>query len=285
MRHTNLTFALSAALLFLASACSKDRTDTTHPLEQEVVLKNVRYGDHPQQQMDVYLPANRDGNKTRIAVLIHGGAWAEGDKGDLGLTGDLVSSLMASFPGYAFFNLNYRLVKGTENQYPAAENDVKQAMDFIYSQSGSYGISTETYLIGGSAGAHLAALQTLEHNNKGFIKGCIGISGAYDLKKLYEEGNAEAKLYIGSFMGGSPADRPDAYAEANPLNFVDERSPKFLLLHGSDDSLTPVSQAQAFKEALDAAEVENDLYTYPGGHSIPPQYLPQVFEQIRDFLP
>ena len=128
-----------------------------------------------------------------------------------------MQALREHFPGFALVNLNYRLVSGNENQYPTAENDVKQAIDFLYRQLEPYQLSPDTYLAGGSAGAHLAALHSLKYNDDGRIKGCIAIAGVYNMVSLYEYGNAEAKLFVSAFMGGTPTDQANRYEQASPI--------------------------------------------------------------------
>lgn len=271
-------------IAFLVSGCTKDTQPEVYPVEEDVILKDVAYGDHEQQRMDVYLPAGRAQDKTKIVVFIHGGGWAAGDKGDLPLTEESLQALREHFPGFALVNLNYRLVSGNENQYPTAENDVKQAIDFLYRQLEPYQLSPDTYLAGGSAGAHLAALHSLKYNDDGRIKGCIAIAGVYNMVSLYEYGNAEAKLFVSAFMGGTPTDQANRYEQASPINFVEPTSAKFLILHGREDALVPVSQVEEIRDALNDKGVEHTIFTYSGGHGIPPEHLLAALDHIAAFL-
>lgn len=278
---------ISGLLLVVAlcfSACSKDKQPEVYPVEEDVVLKDIAYGGHEQQRMDVYLPAGRSQTETRAVVFIHGGGWMAGDKDDLPFTDESLQTLKQHFPGFALVNLNYRLVNGEENRYPAAENDVKQAMDYLARQLASYQLSADTYLAGGSAGAHLAALHTLKHNDDGRIKGCIAVAGVYNLVSLYARGSEDAKLFVAAFMGGTPVDQADRYKEASPINFVTPSSAKFLLLHGREDDLVPVSQVEELQRTLSANGVENTVFTYPGGHGIPPEHLGAAVDHIAAFL-
>ncbi|MEC3879634.1 prolyl oligopeptidase family serine peptidase [Parapedobacter sp. 10938] len=283
MNIVKISGALLAITLYL-SACTKDKQTEAYSVEEDVVLKDVSYGDHEQQRMDVYLPAGRNRNDTKMFVFIHGGGWTGGDKGDLQFTDDSFQALKAQFPAFAFVNLNYRLVAGEDNRYPAAENDVKQAMNYLYRQLESYQLSSNTYLAGGSAGAHLAALHTLKNNENDHIKGCIAIAGVYDMVSLYEQGGPEARQIVAGFMGGTPADQADRYAQASPVNFITPSSAKFLLMHGMEDALVPVSQAYEFRDALAAHGVDYTEFTYSGGHGIPPEHLVEAFEHIAAFL-
>src|SRR5436190_20202373 len=67
---------------------------------------NVAYGTDAAQKMDIYLPAGRSGSSTKVIILIHGGGWSTGDKADFN---SYVDTLKRRLPGYAIFNINYRL--------------------------------------------------------------------------------------------------------------------------------------------------------------------------------
>jgi acetyl esterase/lipase len=218
-------------------------------------------------------------------VLIHGGAWSTGDKDEFGLLDETAFSLLKSqFPDFAFFNLNYRLVEGDNNTYPAAENDIKLAMEHIYRNLESYQLSAATYVLGVSAGAHLGALYTLKSNNSN-IKGCIALAGPYDLVSLYNTSDDFAKSYIKSFMGGTPTQKPALYQEASPINFVSSNSPKFFLVHGTEDELVPIAQAETFKAALESKNVSTTYLTYAGGHDyVPTGSLLETFLRLQIFL-
>lgn len=282
MKINLLSFSmlLSVALLFMA--CRK--TTPSYPAEEQITLLNVKYGSDPLQQMDVYLPSGRTKSTTGIVVFIHGGGWSGGDKSDFQLTAETVNTLEQQFPGYALINLNYRLVTATANQYPIAEQDIKAAMQHVWDNLDSYGVSSKTYLLGASAGAHLAALQALKYNANGYIKGCIAISGPYNLKTAYNSSGSETKLVLEVFIGGNPTNKPDEYHAASPVNFITATSPKFLLLHGNEDNLVPVSQAAEFKAALEAKNVPVSYFTYSGGHGIPPEHLVEALQRIKDFI-
>lgn len=238
--------------------------------------------------MDIYLPAGRNISGTKVVVFIHGGGWIGGSKDDLPLDLENLQLMKTIFPDVALFNLNYRLVvekeNGLENQYPAAVEDIRRAVDHIHRNLRSYQLSSDTYMVGGSAGAHLAALHTLRYNTGNRIKGCVAISGAFDLESLYNDGNSEAKLVVAAFLGGSPTERPDQYHDASPINFVSSSSPKFLILHGREDELTPLNQANDFVQELQDKGVAHSSFLYSGGHGIPPEHFGEAIERIQVFL-
>src|SRR4051812_10247664 len=96
---------LVAASLFFS--CKKNNADTQSagPLAEQSYA-NVSYGTDLAQKMDVYLPAGRSTDSTKLIIMVHGGAWSSGDKADFDT---YVTVLKQDFPGYAIANINYRL--------------------------------------------------------------------------------------------------------------------------------------------------------------------------------
>lgn len=283
MKSNTLLLTILVPVIWLFLGCNKSKW--SYPLHEQITLTNVAYGTDARQQMDVYLPAGRSPNETGIVVLIHGGGWTGGDKSDFQLNAENVKTLELEFPGYALVNLNYRLVSASGNTYPAAVLDIKAAMQHIWEHAEKYGVSSATYLVGASAGAHLAALQALKYNTNGYIRGCVAIAGPYNLTTAYMNSGNETRQILEMFMGGNPSDKRDEYLAASPIHFITVNSPKFLLLHGKSDHLVPASQASEFKAALEAKNVPVRYFTYSGGHGIPPEHLTEALQRIKDFLP
>ena len=147
--------AFFSSLLFLGVFISSCKKDDGVEEDMSVSALNVAYGSNAQQTMDVYLPANRSTTATKVIIMIHGGGWNTGDKSDFNA---YVDSLKKREPSYAIFNINYRLANAPDI-FPAQEQDVKAAVEFIYNKRSEYMISDKFVLIGASAGAHLALLQ------------------------------------------------------------------------------------------------------------------------------
>src|SRR6187402_970454 len=136
----------------VSSSCKKDDSPEQ---DMSVTMLNVSYGTNTQQKMDVYLPATRTATTTKVMIMIHGGGWNTGDKADFN---EYVDSLKKREPTFAIFNINYRLAN-IPDLFPAQEQDVKAAIEFINSKRQEYRVSDKFALIGASAGAHLAMLQ------------------------------------------------------------------------------------------------------------------------------
>lgn len=249
MKKIHLILLCSILSIFLLSCNGDDENVVIYPVNEDVILENVSYGAHERHKMDVFLPAGRNTSKTKILVMIHGGGWIGGDKSDLNeiISKNNIEELKKQFPDIAVFILNYRLATATNNKYPAAEQDIRSAMDFIFHSAKSYQVNANaTYILGGSAGAHLAALYAVKNPSSRLI-GIIGISGAYELKSLYTDGNDEARTVLETFLGGTPETKTENYFDASPYNFVKPTITKYLLLHGTEDELVPISQANKLK--------------------------------------
>jgi pimeloyl-ACP methyl ester carboxylesterase len=76
------------------------------------------------------------------------------------------------------------------------------------------------------------------------------------LALAHEQGLGDGAVDL--FVGGSPADLPERYAEADPLALLPCPTPT-ALLHGADDDVVPLAQTYA---AASGAR----LTVVPGGH-------------------
>lgn len=221
---------------------------------------NVAYGHDSRQVMDVYLPANRSVHSTKSLILIHGGGWNSGSKEEFST---YIDSFRNRMPDYAIFNLNYRLVSGG-HLFPAQEEDVKAAVDFIESKAETYHISKDgLVLLGVSAGAHLALLQAYKHSSPK-IQAVIDYFGPTDLIAMYQKPwHPLVPLALQMITGTTPDAARDLFQTSSPINYVTPQSPPTLLLHGGRDQVVDVSQSKALAQKLEAAGVQHRLEIYP----------------------
>src|SRR6188508_2236895 len=141
-------FILFCFVLVITS-CQKENEITPDLAIPAETLNNVSYGSDAAQKMDIYLPAGRKTDSTKLVIMVHGGAWLEGDKNDFA---PYVTILKQRLPGYAIANINYRLATTSGNFFPTQENDMKAAIDFLLQKTGDYAISQKIVLLGASAG-------------------------------------------------------------------------------------------------------------------------------------
>ncbi len=271
----NILFIFLLPVLLLS--CSKDRfVDSYTGL-------NIPYGTDAAQKMDIYLPDQRNMASTKVIVLIHGGGWTQGDKTDFTL---YVDSLKKRLPGYAIFNINYRLSTVAANFFPTQENDVKSAIEFIYSKRTEYAISDKYVLIGASAGAHLALLHAYKYNSPVSIKAVVDFFGPVDLAAMYNNPiNPLVPALLQGVTGGTPVTHPVVYQQSSPINFVTAQTPPTILLHGGADVVVAPSQSVLLKNSLQSAGVVHQYVFYPTeNHGWLGANLADSFEKITAFL-
>ena len=238
---------------------------------QSIVYKTVNGKD---LALDLYMPTPL-GTAPTLAVWVHGGAWMRGSKNEtLSKNGNLVASLLNE--GVAVAAVNYRL--SGEAIYPAAPNDINDAINFLVDNSDNLKLSAEhVIMMGRSAGGHLASLLTTSNNDDvPFLNakppyrviGMVDFFGPSDFLAL--RGNsgkvdhdapdaAEAQ-----FLGESPLVNEALAREASPTTYIDNKTPPFIIFHGLDDGVVPATQSELLSRRLDQFGVPNELFLAKG---------------------
>jgi dipeptidyl aminopeptidase/acylaminoacyl peptidase len=182
-----------------------------------------------------------------VAVVIHGGFWR--DRYDRHLMDPLCADLASR--GFAAWNLEYRRL-GSGGGWPATGDDVRAAIEIL--------VGPGAVAIGHSAGGHLALWAAAE----GLVRGAVAQAGVADLVEAYRLGLSDR--VAGELLGGSPEQRPDAYAAASPAQRLPLGAPQ-LLVHGEDDAIVPFSMSREYERAARAAGDDVELVALPGvGH-------------------
>ncbi|HVK97257.1 MAG TPA: alpha/beta hydrolase, partial [Flavisolibacter sp.] len=233
-------------------------------------------------RMDIYLPANRSADSTRVLVIIHGGAYTSGDKTEFNA---YIPSIKQKLPGYAIFNINYKLAAGNVNAFPTQENDVKAALDFVVSKAAEYTVNGDKLvLLGASSGAHLALLQAFKYPVPK-VKAVVDFFGPTDFVTLYNAAPRFTQIGLQLLLSGTPVANPDVYSRSSPINFVGSDSPPTIIFHGQKDDIVPISQSTSLKIKLDASGVPNQIFIYPNeSHGWFGATLDDSFNKIAAFL-
>lgn len=257
----------------------------------------VSYGPHGRANLaDIWrrrdLP--RDG-KAPVLVQVPGGAWMIGWRRPQAYP--LMSHLVSR--GWICVSLNYRV--SPVHTWPDHIVDVKRALAWVKENIADYGGDPDFVAItGGSAGGHLSALAALTAGDPKFQPGfeeadtsvvaAVPVYGRYDWFSTQGEGRREFIGLLEKFVVKKKyATHRDVYVDASPIREVRSDAPPFFVLHGTDDSLIPVGEAQEFVDELRAvskspvayAELPNaqhafDIFGSPRAH--------QSAEAIARFL-
>ena len=282
-----IVFLFLITLLFFS--CQKNFSDgagavVTPQMIAASNLVDVSYGSDQLQKMDVYLPEGRS-TTTKVLVMIHGGGWSTGDKTDLTV---YVDTMKKRLPDYAIININYRLAVNAMTTFPTQENDVKAAIDYIYSKRSEYQISDKIVLLGVSAGSHLALLQAYKYNSPVKIKAVIDFFGPTDMAAMYNDPAsvlAPPSTISQMFNGATPTSNPMAYSQSSPILFANAQAVPTIILHGGADPVVKVTQATALKDKLISFNIAQQYVFYPTqGHGWTGATLKDSFDKIQVFL-
>ena len=277
MKNISILFCFVLTII----ACQKDSQNKSDQNRAET-LNNIFYGNDTAQKMDIYLPAGRTTDTTKMIILVHGGAWLEGDKKDFN---SYVTILKQRLSGYAIANINYRLANIAANHFPTQENDMKAAVDFLVQKSTEYRISQKFVLLGASAGAHMALLQAYKYSTPK-IKAVVDFFGPVDMVSLYNSANLNTQFAMQILLSGTPVTNPSIYQQSSPINFADAQDPPTIIFHGDMDVVVNASQSTLLKNKLETLGIANQLTIYPGlEHDVwPPAIMNDSFDKIEKFI-
>jgi acetyl esterase/lipase len=211
---------------------------------------NLAYGADPQQHVDVYVP-DKAAPGAPLIIFWHGGRWKSGDKSDYRFVGAALAE-----SGYVALIANYRHYP--QVHMPGFMDDAAQTVQWAAAHAGEFGADPrQLFLMGHSAGAHMAALLALDPRylsaagSAPAIAGVIGLSGPYDFLPLLEADVQD--------MFGPPA----LYPESQPINYVRADAPPMLLAHGLKDETVWPKNSRNLASALGARGVSVTLKLYP----------------------
>jgi acetyl esterase/lipase len=233
------------------------------------IRKNVEFGVHDGDILtgDYYAP--RDSGTYPGLIALHGGGWKRGTAENYQYWGPYLAQ-----HGYVLFSINYRLVKGTKNRYPAAVHDTRAAVQFLRNKAATLKVDSDRIgCIGDSAGAYLASLVALTGDASLFsgaypsdpyagvstkVKIVVGVYGIYDLlaqwhhDQLTRPRDQTTEIWLGK----SPMESKQIFYEASPLTYttIDKNETAFLVVWGREDDIVDSrSQSEVFVMALKQA--------------------------------
>lgn len=239
-------------------------------------------------EFDFY-PASDASSLSPAIILVHGGGWTGGTRAGFVPIAEAFNKL-----GYAVLNIEYRLA--TQAKFPAAVLDVAAAVRWTKAHAKEHQIDPERiFLVGGSAGGHLAAMvATTAHTDNyndgknwadqssevaGFV---IMGTGVDQVTRVKESGRVENCVI---FFGAEFEDNPAIYAEASPITHVSKKTPPVLMIEGEKDR--PGKRYVDWSPKLDALGVRNELVVVPEakhGQWGKEPYRSQFVEGIDTFL-
>ncbi|ANH79993.1 hypothetical protein A8C56_02485 [Niabella ginsenosidivorans] len=241
--------------------------------------------------LDLFLPEpTAAGKKFPVVLIIHGGAWVEGDRSleTFYYTQQLKKQLNKT--GIAVVSIDYTLLSKTIH-LPVPIADCKDAVRWVRAHAEQYGFDPENIgLWGGSAGGHLALLTAYTDDTKwpgspqlasfsARTNYVIDFFGPTDLNALLKPDAGWftvllAKIFIPKLL---PYREKLAYALTGysidpdkqkvmqtaglytPLKYITAATVPTFIFHGTKDRVVPLRQSRKLHRMLDANKVSNGL--------------------------
>jgi acetyl esterase/lipase len=256
------------------------------------VKKDVTYGHVTgvDLNLDVYQPDIPGAHPAVIAI--HGGGWSGGDKGWYTVFGKRMAA-----DGFVVFSINYRLAP--RFPYPAQINDCQRAVRWVRAHATDYSVDPERIgAIGDSAGGYLVSVLGTEDTRDNSdadlamyssrVSAVVDLYGPADFTVPPSSASTAGLNILRSYFGKEPTSDPQMLKEASPAQHVDSKSAKFLILHGTADTLVPIDQSVRMATALKSAGVSvllMELYGLPHGFFVPiGAPPPEPMAAVQEFL-
>lgn len=248
------------------------------------VERDIAYGSHPMQRLDIYRPVHRPG-PWPVVFYVHGGAFHLLSKD----THWLMGLVFARF-GYLVVNISYRLAP--KHPFPAAIEDTTRAYRWMAQRLEQLGGDrTRVALAGESAGANLVtalALTTTMRRDEPYARetfdtnlvpravmpfcGILEVTNVDRFskrRKLPKWIDGMIRDASASYLHGHPATPHDRTALADPLRLIesaqtfDRPLPPFFVPVGTRDPL--LDDTRRLEKALARLSVPHEARYYPGG--------------------
>ena len=147
--------------------------DESRKTEQEYhAVKDIAYGTDSRELLDIY-PSDKPNSKT--LVFIHGGYWRAMDKSSF-------QFVAGAFHAYSTTTVLISYPLAPAASIDAIVSSCQQAMDWVFNNIANYnGDPEQVYVVGHSAGGHLATMLLTNQNCSNPIKGACALSGLFNL--------------------------------------------------------------------------------------------------------
>ncbi|MFO0876527.1 MAG: alpha/beta hydrolase [Gemmataceae bacterium] len=192
--------------------------------------------DAEKNKLDLYLPKGK--KNFPLVVFIHGGGYQKGDRKD----GQSLGKTLAA-RGVGTAVISYRLYP--QVKHPGHIQDVARAFAWVKANADKHGgNSSDLFVSGHSAGAHLASLLATDDSylkaeklSLKDIRGVVAISGGYRILPIRKDVFGDAEMI----------------KNASPFTHIKGGHPPFLIIYGDGDSPERHALSKEFRDSLKKA--------------------------------
>lgn len=238
---------------------------------------DIAYAPGARHELDLYRPDHAL-TGAPVIVFFYGGGW---DSGDRAMYRFVAAALARR--GFTVAVPDYRLYP--EARFADFMDDAARAVAFVQQRVAS---GAPTILMGHSAGAHIAAMLSLDGEWLGRyglspsrdVAALVGLSGPYDFLPLT---SPTLKAIFGPESG---------LAATQPIHFVSHAAPRAFLATARDDSTVDPGNTERLAARIRSAggDVEEHIYdrlnhqTMIGVFSVPLRPLAPVLDDVEAFI-
>lgn len=227
-------------------------------------------------KLDVYAPPEGVLPNGASMIVVHGGAWMGGGRGDFPQWNEWLAA-----NGYTVFDVDYTLAP--QPNYQSAIGDVKCAVRWVKENGAKFNIAPgKIVLLGRSAGAHLALIAAYSANDARLPASCgsgerdesvravVAFYAPVDLVWDYENPSnpfvIDSQKTIGNFIGGALHESTEIDQKltlASPSANVTPTTPPTFLIHGGQDQLVKKENLDILAQKLTEQKIPHETLYIP----------------------
>jgi dipeptidyl aminopeptidase/acylaminoacyl peptidase len=173
--------------------------------------------------------------------------------------------------GFAWLAINYRgstgfgrpfreKIWGNLGEWEVA--DMLAAREWLISEG--IAAANQVFLHGWSYGGYLTLLAMGRHPD--LWAGGLAGTATVDWAMEYADLSAAMKGYSVALIGGTPEEKPDQYAAASPMTYVNRVRAPVLIIQGRRDTRTPARPVEAYQALMETLGKTIEVHWYDEGH-------------------
>jgi acetyl esterase/lipase len=247
--------------------------DSAGPGQPNLTVPYLTVEDGRTLSLDVYLPTRLPATPARPVLVVHGGFWSAGQRGEAPLASRRLADL-----GFTVFDVEYRLQP--QPNWKSAIGDVKCAIGWVkrHAATADWNIDpARLALLGRSAGGHLVLMAAYAAADPALPPSCevgdtsvdavVALYAPTDLIWGYEHPSnpraADSRARQRAFLGGPPEAEGDRYRALSPVERVTPAAPRTLLAHGGRDQFLNHAHMDLLAARLASAGVPHETLFIP----------------------
>lgn len=174
--------------------------------------------------------------------------------------------------GFAYLTINFRgsttfgkafqeQVWGNPGQWEL--EDMAAAREWLLGQ----GIARpdQILLTGGSYGGFLTLLALGKQPE--LWAGGMAVRAIADWATMYEDSADTLRAFDVTLFGGTPGEKPEAYAASSPITYAERVAAPVLIIQGRNDTRTPPRQVEQYEARMRALGKPIEVHWFSTGHS------------------